>query len=111
MSLVPCLNPENMAFSKYAYKVTIGYHTSFYGLVFADSLQDALDSIVDSWEKTEEENPGFFLSDDDLNNSDFSEDEFISGGNHGRITSFLHDELHVVEYMADSVELLASVGE
>ena len=65
-------------------------------IVFADCLGDAIDYIIDLWEKNEADNPSYFLSDEEIQEEEYP-DEIMTGGNHGRYTSFGYHEIFVEE--------------
>ena len=64
--------------------------------ICADHLQEALDFLIDDWEKNN--NHGFFLIEDEIESyeKDGTLDTYISGGNHGRYTSFQSHEMALI---------------
>ncbi|MBU1235038.1 MAG: hypothetical protein KKC77_19295 [Proteobacteria bacterium] len=93
------VKPLSDSWGKYRYVIAIGDIGSSYYLVHGDSLQDALDFIVD----IEGDNiPGFFCQDESLieayydeNNEDhdYMQDSFIPLGNAGELFT---SEIHVL---------------
>lgn len=104
------LNKSDYAFKNNAYKVTIGHFYSFEGIVLADSKGEAIDLVIDSWVKTEEENKGYFLSSEEQTQlgSDGYLDDYIFGGNDSRYTSFKNEELKVE--LVDSEHLTLTIN-
>lgn len=101
------LNPYDKPYTKHAYRIEIGYRPVFSGIVFADCLSDAIDLIIDHWQEDEKENLGYFLQEEIALDFDSELCEHISGGNNGRVTVFLYDELHAEEFYSDDVNLYA----
>jgi hypothetical protein len=67
-----------------------------------ENEQDAIDKLIDKME--EEGNKGMFLTQEQLaeNGGEFHEDEYIIGGNHGRI--LYHGGILSVEELVDSAQ-------
>lgn len=85
------LNPDEKKYTRATYEVQLLNAPTY--IIHADSTQDAVDALIDAWEKTESENPGYFLSAEDQ--EDEYLEEYIRGGNHGRYTSFRWHEIRV----------------
>ena len=99
------INIDNKAYVDSAYHVQIGVHRSIDCVVFADSLQEAVDIIIDHYEEKRADYEGFFLNEDDLSvMEEWELEEYISGGNCGTYTSFTSDELHMEECRVDDIE-------
>lgn len=88
------INPDDVNIWKNEYLIEVNHAGSY--KIYADCLGDALDCLIDKWEETEEENPGYFMSDEEIEEEEFP-DEYMMGGNHGRYTTFGWHEIFVKE--------------
>lgn len=85
------LNPDDRQYTSHTW--LIAFHLAPAYIVHADNVSDAYDLIIDEWERTESENPGYFLTPEEEDEEEYP-DEFISGGNHSRMTSFKWHETY-----------------
>lgn len=90
------LNINDKEYTKRVYHVMIGVFKSFEGIVYADCEQDAIDSIIDYWQETEEKTPGYFLSEKEIQGEKYL-DDYIYGGNNCRYLSFPYHELRIID--------------
>lgn len=89
------VNPEDADYARHSYKIDIHLAPSY--VVHADYEGEAFDILIDYWEKNEAENPGYFLTDSEVQQEDYL-DEFLNGGNHGRYTSFRFEYIRIAEH-------------
>ena len=74
----------------------LGFYQAGEYEVCADHLQEALDFLIDTWEENNKH--AFFLIDDEIKEyeKDGTLEDYISGGNHGRYTSFQAYEVSLI---------------
>ena len=77
-------------------RFTIEIHLAPSYEIDADNLGDAIDILINLWESTEKDNTGYFLTDEEIADSNYM-DEYVCGGNHYRATSFQWHEIRVTE--------------
>lgn len=75
---------------KRMFKITFGNGTAWTVIRFVEvekfqCEQDALDIMIDQCERNREES--FFLTQEEIDSGNFSDDEYVIGGNHAR---YLH---------------------
>jgi len=68
------------------YKITFGNGTAWTVIRHVqveefECEQDALDKLIDSFERTGE--TGFFLTQNEIDSGEYHSDEYVAGGNHG----------------------------
>ena len=88
------VNPDDSEFWENRYEIELNHAPGF--IVYASNLQDALDYMIDFWEETESDNPGYFLSEKEIKEEEYLE-EYVYGGNYCRYTSFGWHEMIVRE--------------
>lgn len=86
------INPDDKRYTRSTYEVA--FHNAPTYIVHADDETEALDAVIDRWEENESQNPGYFMTAEDEAEEDYPE-EYVSGGNHGRRTSFRWEEVHI----------------
>ena len=92
------LNIENKSYASHAYHVELGYYHAVNTVIFADNTGDVLDILIDHLEENEEKHPEYFMSDSDESLlSEEEREDFICGGNYGRMTTFTVEELRIRE--------------
>ena len=80
------------------FKITFGNGTMYVVIRFVDvepfeCEQDALDKLIDSFERNGDE--GYFITQKEIDENEIAEDQYIIGGNHGRY--LYHHDLLLIE--------------
>lgn len=96
------LNIDNKPYVDHAYHIQIGVYNSIDWIVFADNEQEAIDLIIDHYWDQKENYPGYFLTNDALD--ELTQDQLnslIYGGNNCVYLTFECNEMQITQYPCD----------